>query len=296
MQQPATVISVQSHVSSGHVGNAAAVYPLRRLGHEVCPVHTALLAHHPGHGAFRGDLVAPETVRAVLDGLGEHGMFAATKALLSGYMGSPQTGLAVADAWEAVSRASPDALYCCMPVMGDAREGLYVAPEMTEMFRQVLVPRAGAVIANAFEAGVLAGVDVAGAESAATAAQSIRESGADLVIVTSVPTGDGEIGNLLVDGEDALLFRVAEREIAAKGTGDFLGAVWLGLQLHLRDPAAALATALAITQDAVERACNGALAELPVIDAVDAYCAAGEATRVVSSQRLKVHDIAKNFC
>lgn len=264
-----TVISVQSHVASGHVGNAAAEYPLRRLGFDVACVHTTLLAHHPGHGAFRGTVVAPEMVRAVLDGLAAHGVFGGCEALLSGYLGSAASGLAVADAWDAIRRANPAALYCCQPVIGDAQEGVYVAAELPALFRERLVPAASAVVANAFEAGQLSGTDVVDPKSAKAAAQAIRAMGPAAVIVTSVPmpeSGGAEIGNLLAVADGCWLIAVPRLEIAAKGTGDFLSAVWLGHFLSLRDPLAALREALALTQNAVALAHRTGAVELPVVE------------------------------
>jgi pyridoxine kinase len=264
-----TVISVQSHVASGHVGNAAAEYPLRRLGFDVACVHTTLLAHHPGHGAFCGTVVAPETVRAVLDGLAAHGVFAGCEALLSGYLGSAATGLAVADAWGAIRRANPQAFYCCQPVIGDADEGVYVAAELPVLFRDRLMPAAGAVIANAFEVGQLSVMDVLDPKSAKAAATAIRARGPAVVIVTSVPipeSGGAEIGNLLATEDGCWLIAVPKLEIAAKGTGDFLSAVWLGHFLSLRDPLAALREALTLTQSAVVLAHRTGAVELPVVE------------------------------
>jgi pyridoxine kinase len=267
-----TVISVQSHVASGHVGNAAAEYPLRRLGFDVAAVHTTLLAHHPGHGAFHGAIVQPETVRAVLDGLARHGVFARCQALLSGYLGSAATGLAVADAWAAIRGESPAALYCCQPVIGDAAEGVYVAADLPDLFRDRLVPAAGAVIANAFEAGLLSGIPVNDAEGAKRAAAAIRARGPGVVIVTSVPVpaSDGErLGNVLDDGDGTWLTAVPKLEIVAKGTGDFLCALWLGHFLADGEPLAALSKALAVTQAAIERACAADARELPVAEVMD---------------------------
>ena len=56
------ILSIQSSVAYGHVGNSAAVFPLQRLGHEVWPVLTVHFSNHTGYGAWRGPLLAPDDV------------------------------------------------------------------------------------------------------------------------------------------------------------------------------------------------------------------------------------------
>ena len=48
------ILSIQSSVAYGYVGNCAATFPLQRLGHEVWPVHTVHFSNHTGYGAWRG--------------------------------------------------------------------------------------------------------------------------------------------------------------------------------------------------------------------------------------------------
>ena len=59
-----TILSIQSAVAYGHVGNSAATFPLQRLGHEVWPVPTVVFSNHTGYGAWRGPLLAPADVAA----------------------------------------------------------------------------------------------------------------------------------------------------------------------------------------------------------------------------------------
>src|SRR5690242_4777814 len=113
------VLSIQSHVAYGHVGNASAVFPMQRLGVEVWPVHTVQFSNHTGYGAWRGPVFAAETIREVVRGIGERGILGTCDAVLSGYMGSAEIGAAILEAVEAVRAANPRALYCCDPVIGD---------------------------------------------------------------------------------------------------------------------------------------------------------------------------------
>ena len=47
------ILSIQSHVAFGYVGNSAAVFPIQRLGHEVLPVHTVIYSNHNVNGEWR---------------------------------------------------------------------------------------------------------------------------------------------------------------------------------------------------------------------------------------------------
>ena len=120
------ILTIHSHVACGHVGNAATVYPLQCMGHEVWPVHTVLLSHHPGHGSWHGATVAASDVTAVLNGLGAHGVLKRCAAVLTGYLSTVAVGEAVLKGWHRVRTANPNAIITCDPILGDESEGLYV--------------------------------------------------------------------------------------------------------------------------------------------------------------------------
>ncbi|MGL1715192.1 pyridoxal kinase, partial [Vibrio parahaemolyticus] len=68
------VLSIQSAVAYGHVGNSAAVFPLQRIGVEVLPVYTVNFSNHTGYGAWRGPLISPADVADVITGIEERGV------------------------------------------------------------------------------------------------------------------------------------------------------------------------------------------------------------------------------
>ena len=117
------ILSIQSSVAYGHVGNSAAVFPLQRLGHEVWPVLTVHFSNHTGYGAWRGPLLAPGDVAEVIAGIGDRGVLSTADAVLSGYQGDPAVGAVILDAVATVKAANPAAVYCCDPVMGDVGRG-----------------------------------------------------------------------------------------------------------------------------------------------------------------------------
>ena len=149
------VLSIQSAVSYGHVGNSAAVFPLQRIGVEVLPVYTVNFSNHTGYGAWRGPLIAPDDVREVITGVEERGAFAQVDAVLSGYQGSEGIGDVIIDAVKRVKAANPDAVYACDPVMGNAKSGCFVAPAIPELLREKVVPVADIITPNQFELGFL---------------------------------------------------------------------------------------------------------------------------------------------
>jgi pyridoxine kinase len=268
------VISVQSHVSFGHVGNSAAVYPMQRLGVDVWPVHTALLAHHPGHGGFNGAMTSPQTLRTIFDGLRRLGAFEQCSALLSGYLGSVETGTVLIEAWQTIKAAAPDAIFCCAAVLGDREEGIYVDPALPAFFRDAALPMADVIVANAFEAGILSGMEVVDLETARLAAAAIADQGPQTVIISSVPyalNGTTHIGNLLNEAGGVWLTYAPLFSGPAKGAGDFMTAVWLAQYLNERDSVSALRFATGAVKSAVELSAEHPIRELAVIAASDQW-------------------------
>ena len=247
------ILSIQSQVASGHVGNSAAVFPLRRFGHEVWPVPTVLFSNHPGHGSCHGPVLATADVGDLLDGLDERGCLEACDAVLLGYMGRLETARRALEACRRVRSTNADAVICCDPVMGDQPEGLYVDDGFVEFYAREASPIADVMFPNAFELETLTGMPVADVASAAAAARRLTAMGPAIVVATSVPADMGSLVNILAADEAVWAIETPRIPAAAKGAGDFLSALWLGRYLNGRDATAAFAAAVASTYDLVER-------------------------------------------
>src|SRR5205085_9071509 len=92
------LLSIQSHVAYGHVGDSAAVFPLQRIGVEVWPVHTVQFSNHSGCGRWGGRVLSGGTIRLVVEGIEARGVLGECDGVLSGYLGSVDNGEAVLDA------------------------------------------------------------------------------------------------------------------------------------------------------------------------------------------------------
>ena len=145
------ILSIQSSVAYGHVGNSAAVFPLQRMGFEVWPVNTVHFSNHTGYGAWRGPVLAAEDVAGVIRGVEDRGVLPSCDAVLSGYMGDASLGGVIVGAAGRVKELNPNALYCCDPVMGDEGRGFFVRPGIPEFVKEVAVPAADVITPNHFE-------------------------------------------------------------------------------------------------------------------------------------------------
>ena len=238
------ILSVQSSVAFGHVGNSAAVFPLQRLGHEVWPVNTVHFSNHTGYGAWRGPLLAATEVREVITGIDERGGLAGVDAVLSGYQGDEHVGAVLLEAVARVKELNPDAVYCCDPVMGDVGRGVFVRDGIPEFLREEVVPRADIITPNHFELDLLAGTTTAASDPHATttstlddvlaAVDAVRARGPRDVLVTSVRHAGSTPQTLdVVAVSDAGAWAVTTPllPIAPNGCGDVTAALYLA---HLR--------------------------------------------------------------
>jgi pyridoxine kinase len=267
------ILSIQSSVAYGHVGNSAATFPLQRLGHEVWPVHTVVFSNHTGYGAWGGPLLAPDDVRAVIAGIADRGVLTRCDAVLSGYLGDPGICEVVVDAVAQVKAANPFATYTCDPVMGNATSGCFVDPALPPIIRERVVPVADLITPNQFELGFLTDTSPESLESTLDSADAARALGPATVLVTSLlrPDRPGDtIEMLAVTADGAWTVRTPRLRMQVNGSGDLTAALFTA---HLKETGSA-ADALAATASTVYAVLSGTLEsgerELRIIAAQDA--------------------------
>jgi pyridoxine kinase len=267
------ILSIQSSVAYGHVGNSAAVFPLQRLGHEVWPVLTVHFSNHTGYGAWRGPLLAADDVREVIAGIDDRGVLGEADAVLSGYQGDPAVGGVILDAVARVKELNPDAVYCCDPVMGDVGRGMFVRPGIPEFMRDTVVPQADILTPNHFELDFLAGRTTTTLAEILDAVDEVRERGPRDILVTSVIHGDvpeGRLDVLAVSDDGAWAIETPLLPITPNGCGDVTAALYLA---HLRTTGSA-ETALARTTSSVfailEKTIEAGTREIQLVAAQDA--------------------------
>lgn len=263
------ILSIQSHVSYGHVGNSAAVFPLQRIGHEVWPVHTVNFSNHTGYGQWGGELIPAAQVRNVIDGMEQRGAFERIDAILSGYQGGSDIADVIVDAVARIKEANPQAVYACDPVMGNAKSGCFVSDVIPPLLRDKVVPVADIITPNQFELEYLTGVPAHDTTSTLEAIAAAQEMGPDTVLVTSVrrpETPADAIEMIAANEQGAWSVRTPFIDFKRNGSGDVTAALFTGHYIRERNAADALARTASSVFDLIETTFTADSRELLIIE------------------------------
>ncbi|AWN38954.1 pyridoxal kinase PdxY [Methylobacterium radiodurans] len=273
------VLSIQSHVAYGHVGNASAVFPMQRLGVEVWPIHTVQFSNHTGYGAWRGRVFDGPSIEELVAGISERGVLGTCDGVLSGYMGSADIGTAILRAVAAVRAANPAALYCCDPVMGDAGRGVYVRPGIPEFMRERAVPGADIVTPNQFELEALTGLATATLDGAKAGVRALQALGPRVVLVTSLmteATPGGSIDLLAGEGGQFWGLRTPRLSLDVNGAGDCIAALFYVHYARTGSAALALGMAGASVYGLLKRTAEAGSREILTVAAQEEFVAPSE--------------------
>ena len=264
------ILSVQSWVAYGHVGNAAAGFALQRLGAEVWAVNTVQFSNHTGYANWTGRVFTAAEIADVLGGIAARGVLGTCDAVLSGYIGEAAIGAAVLDAVARVKAANPRALYCCDPVIGDVGRGAFVRPGVADFFAQAAIPRADIATPNQFELEQLTGQRIGTLADAKAAVAALQARGPRCVLVTSLCTTatPADAIDLLAAEDGAFhLLRTPKLPVAANGAGDVIAAVFLFHRLHSGHAATALDAAASAIFGLLRRTADAQAPELLLVAA-----------------------------
>ena len=260
------ILSIQSRVTSGYVGNAAATPVLQRVGRTVWPIDTVVFSNHPAHGRYRGGVRPAAEIETLVDGLDTRGLLAGCVAVLSGYLGAA-AGPVVLDAVARVRAANPRAVWGCDPVMGDDGE-FYVGDGIAAFFSDRAVPAADIITPNTFEAGILSGMAIETPDEAIRAARHLLTMGPRIVVITGIRSG-ASIACVVATACGVWRVDAPVIDVAAQGAGDTLTALFLGHYLDSGDVATALARAVSGVHAVLAATASTGTDELALIAALD---------------------------
>jgi pyridoxine kinase len=280
------LLSIQSHVAYGHVGNAAAVFPLQRLGCEVWPIHTVQFSNHTGYGSWRGAVFEADLIRDVMEGIAARDVLGSCDGVLSGYVGAPDTGEAILDAVSRVRAANPQARYCCDPVIGDVGRGVFVRPGIPEFMRTRAVPAADIVTPNQFELDILTGLSSTTLRDAREAVEALRALGPRAVLVTSLhteETPENALDLLACDNGGCFRVRTPNLPLSVNGAGDAIAALFFFHYLRSHSAAEALSHAASSIFGILRRTAEAGAREILLIEAQEEFASP---SRIFQPERL----------
>ena len=260
------ILSMQSHVVYGYVGNKAAVYPLQSMGYDVWPVNTVQFSNHTGYGKWQGDVCSKEQIRAIIQGIEDIGVADQCQAVLSGYMGTEDICLEVKDTVTKFKNKNNKLIYLCDPVMGN--NNCFVKPEVLEFFKTNL--KADIITPNQFEAETLTGIKITNIDSLKKTANYFHDLGVLIVVITGIKglnTDDNALSVFVSDAKEQYMISTKEYNFVTpvNGTGDLFSAVFLGTYLATNSAIEATKNAVYYMDYVVRNTLESKTRELQVI-------------------------------
>jgi pyridoxine kinase len=266
------LISIQSHVAYGHVGNSSAVFPMQRLGVEVWPIHTVQFSNHTGYGAWKGRVFDAPMIEEIVDGIAERGVLPRCDGVISGYMGSADIGNAILHTVERVRAANPKAVYACDPVIGDVGRGIFVRVGIPEFMREKAVPAADIITPNQFELEFLAARPVVSLADARAAIAAVHGLGPEVILLTSLLTDETPADAIDLAASDATgvyRLRTPRLDLSVNGAGDAIAALFTVHFLRSGSAAEALSRATASVYGIMKRTHEAGSREILTVAAQD---------------------------
>ena len=271
------ILSIQSHVVYGYVGNRAAVFPLQRLGFDVSAINTVQFSNHTGYGSFTGEIFSPAHIKDLIKGLRDRDVLKDVTAVISGYLGAAGMGQIILDTVAEIRSIHPDLIYCCDPVMGDTDRGMFVKDDIPPFFRDQALKQASIITPNQFELSWLTGIEIVTLDDAVRACEAAISLGAQTVLLTSLlhdQTPAGQIQMLAVTkaGQKCLVTTPRlDFAVPPNGSGDATAALFLGHILKTGSVQEALGRAASAIYSIFEATSAQGGRELALIQSQDSF-------------------------
>lgn len=264
------ILSIQSHVTYGYVGNRAATFPLQRMGHEVWTVNTVQFSNHTGYGHWKGEIFSADHIQNVITGMDELCVLPQCEALLSGYLGDRSIGEKVLDAVKLCKKRNPKLIYLCDPVMGDQHRGIFVKPAIPDFMQHEAVKAADILTPNHFEMELLSGQKIQTLIDAYAACRNLAAHPRQIIIITSLirentPKNTLEVFLYSQNGCYLIQTPLLAFPKAIHGTGDLFSALYLGHYLRTSNSVSSLENAVSSIFSILELSCKLESSEMEIV-------------------------------
>ncbi|XP_046391869.1 pyridoxal kinase [Ischnura elegans] len=228
-EQLRRVLSIQSHVVSGYVGNKSASFPLQVLGFEIDAVNSVQFSNHTGYGYWKGQVLNDTELTDLVEGL-QHNKLDTYSHLLTGYIGSASFLSSVVGVVQRLRQVNPGLIYVCDPVLGD-NGCMYVPKELLPIYRDRIIPMANIITPNQFEAELLTGEKIKNVEDARRCVNLLHAKGCETVVLSSTDLGSSDhllaLASSVVGKKMFATIRIPRFPHNFTGTGDLFASLLL---------------------------------------------------------------------
>ncbi|MFB6454294.1 pyridoxal kinase [Chitinophaga sp. Hz27] len=248
------ILTIQSLVSTGYVGNNAAMMAIQLHGFDPIMLPTVMLSAHTGHKAFYGEAISAELFAKLLRGIKEIDILVDTKYLLSGYIATADLVELSAAFIATLKRDDHHYVYLYDPVFGDMRtDGLYVPKEVADLSVSALLPLSDVLTPNHFELEYILQREVRTIAALQEAVQAHPLLSTRSVIMTTAELADtpaDQVEVILLKDNNVKRFRSKKVHADIVGTGDLFASI-ITAQLNMGRE---LETAIGISMELISKA------------------------------------------
>ncbi|XP_053483463.1 pyridoxal (pyridoxine, vitamin B6) kinase a [Ictalurus furcatus] len=259
------VLSIQSHVVRGYVGNKSATFPLQVLGFEVDSINSVQFSNHTGYEHWKGQVLTADELHVLYEGI-KLNKVNHYDYVLTGYSRDVSFLEMVVDIVQELKSVNPRLVYVCDPVMGD-NGSMYVPEALLPVYRDKVVPVCDIITPNQFEAELLTGRKISTEKDAVEAMDLLHAMGPDTVVITSSDLlsslGDqylvvlGSQNTVTADGSEEkqrIRLDIPKVDAVFVGTGDLFAAMLLAwTHRHPNDLKKACEKTVSVMQHVIKR-------------------------------------------
>ncbi|BFZ24984.1 hypothetical protein BsWGS_28023 [Bradybaena similaris] len=250
------VLSIQSTVVFGYVGNKSATFPLQLHGYEVSTINSVQFSNHTGYGKWKGQVLDAQQVTDLFEGLRINNLLDFSY-VLTGYIGSETFLEKVGDTVKELKSKNPNLIYVCDPVMGDNGK-LYVSEKLVPVYRTQIVEQADIITPNQFELEQLTQLPVTTEDEAFTAMGKLHDRGVGTVVLSSSNLAGQKTLLCLASIKHDKVFKRYRLKIPVidsifVGTGDLFASSLLIFMDKHKDLKIALEKTVAVVQTVIKR-------------------------------------------
>ncbi|MDC0073904.1 pyridoxal kinase [Alphaproteobacteria bacterium] len=219
-----TIMSIQSFVSLGYVGNRAATFVLETLGFKVASIPTVIYSNHSGYGKFEGRVLQAEEILSIFNGIMRITTNNDFKGVITGYIGNKHQPKLINQMINRLLLSNPNCIYVCDPAIANER-GLFVDKNIASSVFDYLIPISDIITPNQVELEFITGIKINNIDDAIKACEKLFSIGAKHVIATSIDLEDGYLKTVAFDGKDSFMIEVPRLSGPNNGAGDVFNAI-----------------------------------------------------------------------